>query len=287
MTETGEKKPKACEPLMLAVRQSFGAPHFVTLSEVRDSTGFDSKRSADALALGMFRSRGRLLYGFEFKVSRSDWLCELRKPEKAESWFQYCDRWGLIVPDASIVKIEELPAGWGLGVARARGVKWIVQPPVLSPAPLDRHALCALVFRAMQNIEQDQEQIKTEAMAEGYARSESERQAAQQAMIEWREIVTSFENSTGLSIRLSFREPEMAKRIGDAIRLLQADPAKVGRLERTLEQQARLLEGEAAEARRRSASLREALAAIAAGQCETTIPLPPKTEYEELMGDGY
>jgi hypothetical protein len=285
VTDTA-KKPKASEPLMFAVLQSFGAPHFVTLSEVRDSTGFDSKRSADALALGMFRSRGRLLYGFEFKVSRSDWLCELRKPEKAESWFQYCDRWGLIVPDASIVKIEELPAGWGLGVARARGIKWIVQPPVLSPAPLDRHALCAFVFRTMQNIERNQEEIRAEATAEGYAKYEKEREEDRKALVDWREMVFAFEAATGLSIRHSFRDPAHAKQIGDAMRMLNSDQNKLHHLTRTLEQHAKLLEAEAVHRRESAAILLAGLAALQAGQAETPIALPPKTEYEVLMGDG-
>jgi hypothetical protein len=235
----------------------------------------------------MYRSRGRLLHGFEFKVSRSDWLCELRKPEKAESWFQHCDRWGLIVPDPSIVKLEELPAGWGLGVAKARGVKWLVLPPVLSPAPLDRHALCALVFRALQNIERDQEQIRAEAMAEGFARAESELKAAHETNVNWREMVNTFEGATGLSIRLSFRDPEQAKRIGDALRLLTSDPNELIHLTRTLERQASMLEDEAARARTRAVALLAGLAALNAGQTEESIPVPPKTEYQELMGDGY
>ncbi len=281
------KKPKASAPLMEAVHRSFPAPHFVTLSEVRDSTGFDSTRAADALALGMFRSRGRLLHGFEFKVSRSDWLCELRKPEKAESWFQHCDRWGLIVPDASIVKVDELPAGWGLGVPKAKGIKWIVQPPVLSPAPFDRHALCAFVFRALQNIERDQKEIEAAAAAEAYARSEKERAAAQENLATWREMVNAFEAATGLSIRHSFRDQEQAKRIGDALRLLTSDPHKLTNLTRTLEQHASLLEAEAARARGRATTLLAGLAALSAGQTEESISLPPKTEYQELMGDGY
>lgn len=146
MAETS-KATKASDPLLQAVIRSFSAPHFVTLSEVRDSTGFDSRRSADALALGMFRSRGRLLYGFEFKVSRSDWLCELRKPQKAESWFQYCDHWGLIVSDISIVKTGELPAGWGLGVLMAQASSGS------SSHPLCRQRLLIAMHSALSSFE--------------------------------------------------------------------------------------------------------------------------------------
>jgi hypothetical protein len=277
------KKPKASAPLMEAVHRSFPAPHFVTLSEVRDSTGFDSTRAADALALGMFRSRSRILHGFEFKVSRSDWLCELRKPEKAESWFQHCDRWALIVPDASIVKVEELPAGWGLGIPKARGIKWIVQPPVLSPAPFDRHALCAFVFRALQNIERDQKEI--EAAAAAYARSEKERAGDKEQLATWRGMVNAFEAATGLSIRYNFEDPEKAKQLGTALRSLSVDPGNVNALTRTLEQQASLLEYEAARTRGRATALLAGMAALAAGQTDVSMIDHASLEYETLMGE--
>jgi hypothetical protein len=280
------KKPKASDPLMEAVHRSFPAPHFVTLAEVRDSTGFDSTRAADALALGMFRSRGRLLHGFEFKVSRSDWLCEIRKPEKAESWFQHCDRWGLIVPDASIVKVDELPAGWGLGVPKAKGIKWIVQPPVLSPAPFDRHALCAFVFRALQNIERDQKEIEDAATAAAYARSEKERASDQENLATWRGMVNAFEAATGLSIRYNFQEPEKAKQLGTALRSLIAGPDNVNHLTRVLERQASILEDEAARTRARATALLAGMAAMAAGQ--TDVPMVDRSmpEYETLMGES-
>lgn len=262
------KTQKASAPLMEAVHRSFPPPHFVTLSEVRDSTGFDSKCSADALALGMFRSRGRLLYGFEFKVSRCDWLCELRKSEKSESWFQYCDRWGLIVPEPSIVKIEELPVGWGLGVPKAKDIKWIVQPPVLSPAALDRHALCAVVFRALQNVERDHEQIKVTAAAEAYAQLEKERAGYRETLAGWHAMVNAFESATGLSIRYNFREPGNAKRIGIALRSLTADNLNLNTLTRVLEKHASMLEEEASAARSRASALLAGMAAMVAGQTD-------------------
>lgn len=109
-----QPRSSAAGDLLAALKTSFSTPHFTVLNEVRDSTGHDSERAADALALGMYRSRGREIWGVEFKVSRADWLCELRQPEKAESWFQFCDRWALLVSDASIVSPGELPVGWGL-----------------------------------------------------------------------------------------------------------------------------------------------------------------------------
>lgn len=68
-------------------------------------------RVADYLVLDTYGA-GQL-HGFEVKVSRSDWLAELRDPGKSETWRCYCDRWWLVVPDRAVVA-DDLPAGWGL-----------------------------------------------------------------------------------------------------------------------------------------------------------------------------
>lgn len=73
------------------------------------------------------------LHGHEIKVSRSDWLVELRDPSKAEAWKQYCDRWWLVAP-RDIVKPEELPEGWGLLVPAGKNLRTVVTAPLLSPA---------------------------------------------------------------------------------------------------------------------------------------------------------
>lgn len=83
MSSTGaEPYPAAAGEILSALKASFSTPHFI-----RDSTGHDSERAADALALGMYRSRGREIWGFEFKVSRADWLWELRQREKLNPGF--------------------------------------------------------------------------------------------------------------------------------------------------------------------------------------------------------
>ena len=93
----------AAHDLFLRLQGTFSAPAYITLEEVRDATGFDGHRTADAMAISLYRSRGKSLWGFEFKVSRNDWLKELKQPEKAESIMRYCNYWGLVVPNKNIV----------------------------------------------------------------------------------------------------------------------------------------------------------------------------------------
>lgn len=119
------------------------------ITQVRNGTGFSGQvRTADAMAMGLWPSTGLELVGFELKVSRSDWLHELKDPTKAEEMKQFCDRWYLVVPDETIIKPGELPEGWGLMTATGRGrtIKVKIEAPVLSPVDVDR-LLLASIFR--------------------------------------------------------------------------------------------------------------------------------------------
>jgi hypothetical protein len=104
-------------------------PRYVVAEHVRNQCGFGGDyfgtgplRTADALAVDLWPSSGHLVHGFEVKVSRSDWLHELKDPEKAEAFKPYCDHWWLVVPDAAIVR-DDLPNGWGLLVDGKAGLR--------------------------------------------------------------------------------------------------------------------------------------------------------------------
>lgn len=86
---------------------------YVLLRQVPNGTGLDKSRTADALAMQVWPSRGLRLYGFEIKVSRSDWRNELRNAAKAESIAQYCHYWFIVAP-VGVVPVDELPTLWGL-----------------------------------------------------------------------------------------------------------------------------------------------------------------------------
>lgn len=95
-------------------------PRYVVAEHVRNQAGFGGwgrdacpLRTADAIVVDLWPSTGNAMHGIEVKVSRSDWLTELKDPSKAEAFRPYCDHWWLAVPDAAIVR-DDLPAGWGL-----------------------------------------------------------------------------------------------------------------------------------------------------------------------------
>jgi len=93
------------------MRVRYQQPEHALFFEVRNSTGFNGNRSADALAMDMYPSRGLAVHGFEIKVSRADFLKELKEGAKAEAIAQYCNHWWLVAP-AEVLR-GDLPMGWG------------------------------------------------------------------------------------------------------------------------------------------------------------------------------
>ena len=125
---------------------------YTRAEHVKVSAGFDSRRVCDYMALDLWTgygaTRGPKLHGHEVKVSRSDWLSELRTPEKAEAFSRYCDYWWLVVSDKAIVKPGELPEGWGLMVKHGATVRVMTAAPLREAELMPRH-LQATLTRAV------------------------------------------------------------------------------------------------------------------------------------------
>lgn len=153
-----------------------GAHGWMLLPQVRDATGAGAGRTCDGLAMNAWPSRGLEVHGFELKTYRGDWLRELKKPAKAESVFQYCDRWWVVVPapsPRSVVLRAELPPSWGLIEVDEHGrAVGAVQAPKLKPKPLDR-AFLASVMRRLAAVETPEAKIVA-AFAQGREEGEKE-----------------------------------------------------------------------------------------------------------------
>lgn len=205
--------------LFIRLQGTFSEPNYITLEEVRDATGFDGCRTADAMAVSLYRSRGKSLWGFEFKVSRTDWLKELKQPEKSESILRFCDYWALVVPNKDIVKPGELPETWGLYIAQKNRLKCITPCPKLDPQPMDRRMLTALAYAIDQKHKRanksDLDKARNEGYQSGLKTSNYQWYSDQYEKLNKR--LEEFEKASGLSIRHGSGPIENIGKIVDAI----------------------------------------------------------------------
>lgn len=141
------------EELLSRLSKKYPSPQYAFLSQVRNQTGHSSTvRTADALALSLWPSRGNHLIGFELKVSRSDWLHELKDPAKAEAIAQYCDMFYLVISDSKVIDIAEVPKTWGVLVASNGTVKTLREAPLLEAKAMDRTFLCGFMRNVDESI---------------------------------------------------------------------------------------------------------------------------------------
>lgn len=205
-----------------ALRSRFALPEYALVFEVRSGTGHTNNvRYADALALSLWPSRGLELIGFEVKVSRSDWLREMKEPKKADRIGRFCDRWYVVAGAKNIVLPGELPSGWGLMVPRGDGLSVSKEAPPLTPEPIPRSFLASLMRAAC--VQSPAEEIITQRLNAALSEQASQFKAKyeQRALHDTSELsvlrqaVEDFERESGVNIR-GWR----GKKIGEAVNFI-------------------------------------------------------------------
>jgi len=218
-----DTKPIDADKLRALLRRKYPADQYAMLYEVRDAAGFAAKRSADVMVIGLWPSRGCMIEGMELKISRGDWLRELKKPQKAEAFFQFCDRWWVIASSPDIVKLDELPPTWGLMVPRAGGMGVVRQAPDLKPEPVDRYLLAAMLKRATDTAADSPEvraAIDNRVKVAESAVEQRVKWATQSADRESREMKTSieaFEKASGVHLN-SYNGGRIGEAVGIVMR---------------------------------------------------------------------
>lgn len=141
--------------VMARIRAQFEGSGYAVLSQVRNATGAGPvTRTADALVMSLWPSRGLTLSGFEIKVSKSDWKKELSTPEKAEEIARFCDTWYVAAPPG-IVRVEDLPPAWGLYETTDAKLKLVREAKARAReevAPITRGFLGALLRAATTDV---------------------------------------------------------------------------------------------------------------------------------------
>jgi hypothetical protein len=191
-------------------------------------------RTADAIAINLWGSRGKAIHGFELKVSRSDWLKELRQPEKADTIAAYCDFWWLVVADSAIVKDDELPLGWGLLAPTKSGkLKALQTPKKVEAKPLTRDFLVE-ICRAAYRDTAPEEKLRAEyhrGYDEGKKVGTSQGESWKQAHAELNALIKEFEKTAGFRIQGFGWNGHKPKQVGEAVRAVLEGETNLKRYE--------------------------------------------------------
>lgn len=191
------------------VMQAYPSPEWAVFLEVSNSTGFQAKRRADAVAMGVWPSRGHALVGFEFKEDRRDWLREKNDPAKADVIAADCDCWYVVAGAEKIVKLDELPAPWGLYVANEdRSRLKCVKPPVpfadRDKSTIRRRFAAAMLRKVSETTVARVElnRIVDERVKEAVARTTDgrERDGLQRRVEELEKILATFREHAGVDL---------------------------------------------------------------------------------------
>lgn len=219
----------------LAVR--YALPEWVLSFEVANGTGVLKTRSCDAMALNVYPSRGNVLLGFEIKVSRADWVRELRTPDKAEAYGHLCDQWWIVAPEG-VVRDDELPHGWGLMILTDKGLRIRTGAADRPAAPWPRPFVAALLRSHARPAGEELKRARQEGIAEGRARATAETEqrleADRKARQNLDQRLREFQAATGIDFaQLQWGDGDAALlRVANDIR--RARTQQRGALERTL-----------------------------------------------------
>lgn len=238
MATTTKPEKRTTADVMQLLRTRFEMPEYALLENVANGVGLKAngrRRFADALAIEQFGRAGHHLHGFEVKVSRADWLRELKDDSKADSVFRYCDFWWVVVGDPAIVKDDELPDGWGLLYARGNALVAKAEPRRQRDVVVHDRAFVAAIFRRAREQQLDKKILNAEVSKAVNAEREFQQRLAENARKNLQDRydalakgIAEFEAATGLKIsdtwRYSYQSPGD---LGRAVQLVLSGEAQI------------------------------------------------------------
>lgn len=198
----------------VALRKRYPDQAHALIFQVANGTGGNKSRTADAIAFGLWPSRGLDIEGIEIKVSRSDWLRELADPHKADTFARHCHRWW-VATLPSVVEAGELPPAWGL-IELKRGVmrQAVEAPRNPTPDPIPHKMWCA-IMRAVQTAELSAVNAQRAAIAK--EAEETARSRVARDLDRLQTAVRKFKEATGVDVLYTYN----AEQIGQALQLIE------------------------------------------------------------------
>jgi hypothetical protein len=226
------------------VRKRHDGPAWVVVEELGNSTGGNVSRHADAVAIGLWPSRGYEIHGYELKASRGDVQKELNDPSKADAVGKFCDYWWLVVEDLKIIDGLVIPDAWGILYPKNKVLRVHRKAPKrVDVTPVHRGFVAAIVRRVCEGWvpKHVHEELKKNGLELAKAELLRERKwEIENNAHELKALRTSlqrFEEWTGVSISQRYggdgdlhalNDWEL-QRIGDAVKVVRQAREAIGR----------------------------------------------------------
>lgn len=205
------------------LRFKFPATECVLIEEVSDASGFSRSRSLDYMTIQLWESRGLAVTGIEKKTNRSDWLKELKNPQKQENHFKYCDYFYLLTDKEGVAKLDEIPETWGwYHINDKQILKTMKAAPKQTPVQIPKSFMCAMMRRAADKTNFiHKESIQQEIENASYLKTERRNYEMERKAKQYDDLidqVKQFEEASG--VKIADRWGDQPKKIGEAVRLI-------------------------------------------------------------------
>ena len=243
MADTKTLQPMTEPEAIEWLRTKFDDQGYALFPQVPDGTGARKRRTADAIMMSLWPSRGLHLYGIEYKRTVADWRRELKNPAKADSIGRYCDYWYILAP-VGVVNPMEVPPAWGLWeIDKRRRLLRTREAPINDhKVDADLTFLAGLV-RAAQNALSSQANIRA-IRSEQYQRGFKDGQLDAKHDVDrvksnlerLQETLKDFENASGIKINSWHGGQYLGEEVREGLKLLSDPRPHVRTAQHVLEQ---------------------------------------------------
>lgn len=205
--KTPEKKWKS-EEIVELLEARFCPPEYATFTQVAQGTGMYSRSWIDVASFNLWPSKSLRRSAYEIKVSRQDFMSEIRNPNK-NAWAKECfhEFWFVTAPGV-VKKDSEIPEGAGWMQATKGGLRVKLQARVKEEAAMDEVFFASLCRSAANSVDKRMKNIEQEILSKNvdYKRA-----------IAWREAGMKFLRANGGTyVEYLSKEDEILKKLETA-----------------------------------------------------------------------
>ncbi len=152
-----------------AIYNKYSDPQrYAVLEQVNEGTGYTGFSWIDVMVLSLWPSDGLLRSAFEVKISRADFLNELKKGSKNQYFKNNCDEFWYATAKDVVKTIDEIPEGCGWMVLQKNGLIVKKQAQRKENENIDRSFLASIVRSACNSKGIKRSNLRKEIKKEGW-----------------------------------------------------------------------------------------------------------------------